>query len=135
MSLLPMVGYAQQPMTFESITAKYGSKQGATTIELSKDALQAMGVSNGISHMEAIAIESASLIKEFCDDLEIFTVDLKAILSVNSNGESVKIYGIADKSGSYNEMIIFTANKSEGVAIRLKGENIELKEAKNMLNM
>lgn len=119
---------------FTDLVDRYSSEKGFTTIRLSKDMLQSMGVSNGINQMEVIALEDAKHIERFQADVKSITDGLKVVMSVNSGDEIVKIYSKSGDSGAIYEMVIFTSDGNEAVLIRLLGDNIQLKEATQMIN-
>lgn len=119
---------------FTDMVDRYSSEKGFTTIRLSKDMLQSMGVSNGINQMEVIALEDTKHIERFQADVKSITNGLKVVMSVNSGDEIVKIYSKSGDSGAIYEMIIFTSDGNEAVLIRLLGDNIQLKEATQMIN-
>lgn len=119
---------------FTDLVDRYSSEKGFTTIRLSKDMLQSMGVSNGINQMEVIALEDAKHIERFQADVKSITDGLKVVMSVNSGDEIVKIFSKSGDSGAIYEMVIFTSDGNEAVLIRLLGDNIQLKEATQMIN-
>jgi len=119
---------------FTDLVDRYSSEKGFTTIRLSKDMLQSMGVSNGINQMEVIALEDTKHIERFQADVKSITNELKVVMSVNSDDEIVKIYSKSGDSGAIYEMVIFTSDGNEAVLIRLLGNNIQLKEATQMIN-
>lgn len=119
---------------FTDLVDRYSSEKGFTTIRLSKDMLQSMGVSNGINQMEVIALEDTKHIERFQADVKSITDGLKVVMSVNSGDEIVKIYSKSGDSGAIYEMVIFTSDGNEAVLIRLLGDNIQLKEATQMIN-
>lgn len=119
---------------FTDLVDRYSSEKGFTTIRLSKDMLQSMGVSNGINQMEVIALEDAKHIERFQADVKSITNGLKVVMSVNSGDEIVKIFSKSGDSGAIYEMVIFTSDGNEAVLIRLLGDNIQLKEATQMIN-
>ena len=119
---------------FTDLVDRYSSEKGFTTIRLSKDMLQSMGVSNGINQMEVIALEDTKHIERFQADVKSITDGLKVVMSVNSGDEIVKIFSKSGNSGAIYEMVIFTSDGNEAVLIRLLGDNIQLKEATQMIN-
>lgn len=119
---------------FTDLVDRYSSEKGFTTIRLSKDMLQSMGVSNGINQMEVIALEDTKHIERFQADVKSITDGLKVVMSVNSGDEIVKIFSKSGDSGAIYEMVIFTSDGNEAVLIRLLGDNIQLKEATQMIN-
>lgn len=119
---------------FTDLVDRYSSEKGFTTIRLSKDMLQSMGVSNGINQMEVIALEDTKHIERFQADVKSITNGLKVVMSVNSGDEIVKIFSKNGDSGAIYEMVIFTSDGNEAVLIRLLGDNIQLKEATQMIN-
>lgn len=130
---LPLMAYAQ-PTGFSKLIKKYQSKQGYTTIELSKDMLRSMGASDGIEQMMAISADDCQSSDEFTDDIEAITKDMNTMLSVNSNDCTVKIYSRANKQGDVNELVIHTTDGSNIVAVNLIGSNIRLDDAQSLIN-
>ncbi len=133
LTILPSIAMAYDD-GFTDMVDRYSSEKGFTTIRLSKDMLQSMGVSNGINQMEVIALEDTKHIERFQADVKSITNGLKVVMSVNSGDEIVKIYSKSGDSGAIYEMIIFTSDGNEAVLIRLLGDNIQLKEATQMIN-
>lgn len=133
LTILPSIAMAYDD-GFTDLVDRYSSEKGFTTIRLSKDMLQSMGVSNGINQMEVIALEDAKHIERFQADVKSITDGLKVVMSVNSGDEIVKIFSKSGDSGAIYEMVIFTSDGKEAVLIRLLGDNIQLKEATQMIN-
>lgn len=133
LTILPSIAMAYDD-GFTDLVDRYSSEKGFTTIRLSKDMLQSMGVSNGINQMEVIALEDAKHIERFQADVKSITNGLKVVMSVNSGDEIVKIFSKSGDSGAIYEMVIFTSDGNEAVLIRLLGDNIQLKEATQMIN-
>lgn len=133
LTILPSIAMAYDD-GFTDLVDRYSSEKGFTTIRLSKDMLQSMGVSNGINQMEVIALEDAKHIERFRADVKSITDGLKVVMSVNSGDEIVKIFSKSGDSGAIYEMVIFTSDGNEAVLIRLLGDNIQLKEATQMIN-
>lgn len=133
LTILPSIAMAYDD-GFTDLVDRYSSEKGFTTIRLSKDMLQSMGVSNGINQMEVIALEDTKHIERFQADVKSITNELKVVMSVNSDDEIVKIYSKSGDSGAIYEMVIFTSDGNEAVLIRLLGNNIQLKEATQMIN-
>ena len=133
LTILPSIAMAYDD-GFTDLVDRYSSEKGFTTIRLSKDMLQSMGVSNGINQMEVIALEDTKHIERFQADVKSITNGLKVVMSVNSGDEIVKIYSKSGDSGAIYEMVIFTSDGNEAVLIRLLGDNIQLKEATQMIN-
>lgn len=133
LTILPSIAMAYND-GFTDLVDRYSSEKGFTTIRLSKDMLQSMGVSNGINQMEVIALEDTKHIERFQADVKSITNGLKVVMSVNSGDEIVKIFSKSGDSGAIYEMVIFTSDGNEAVLIRLLGDNIQLKEATQMIN-
>lgn len=133
LTILPSIAMAYDD-GFTDLVDRYSSEKGFTTIRLSKDMLQSMGVSNGINQMEVIALEDTKHIERFQADVKSITNGLKVVMSVNSGDEIVKIFSKSGDSGAIYEMVIFTSDGNEAVLIRLLGDNIQLKEATQMIN-
>lgn len=133
LTILPSIAMAYDD-GFTDLVDRYSSEKGFTTIRLSKDMLQSMGVSNGINQMEVIALEDTKHIERFQADVKSITDGLKVVMSVNSGDETVKIFSKSGDSGAIYEMVIFTSDGNEAVLIRLLGDNIQLKEATQMIN-
>lgn len=133
LTILPCIAMAYDD-GFTDLVDRYSSEKGFTTIRLSKDMLQSMGVSNGINQMEVIALEDTKHIERFQADVKSITDGLKVVMSVNSGDEIVKIFSKSGDSGAIYEMVIFTSDGNEAVLIRLLGDNIQLKEATQMIN-
>lgn len=130
---LPLMALAQ-PTGFGKLIKKYQSKQGYTTIELSKDMLRTMGASDGIEQMMAITADNSQSSDEFTQDIEAITKDMNTMLSVNSNDSTVNIYSRADKQGRVCELVIHTADGYSIVAVNLTGTDIKLNDAQSLIN-
>ena len=134
MLCLPLTAMAQEG-DFNALLAKYSSKQECTTVELFKDILVSMGVEGGIDNMQAISVENCNLIAEFSDDINGVTDGMNVMMSVNTDGKTVKILSRTHAdSDKIIEMIIFTRDDDKAVAVRLKGSNIELDSASSIMN-
>ena len=134
LSCIPLIASAQE-ITFESLMRDYSQKEGYTTIELSPMMLKSMGVSNGIESVQVISVEDRTLIKDFIESVESTIAELDTLMSINSGGERVSIYGRSKvESGSIIEHIVLTADKEEGVAVRITGSNIEISDIDSFID-
>lgn len=134
LSCIPLIASAQE-ITFESLMRDYSQKEGYTTIELSPMMLKSMGVSNGIESVQVISVEDRTLIKDFIESVESTIAELDTLMSINSGGERVSIYGRSKvESGSIIELIVLTADKEEGVAVRITGSNIEISDIDSFID-
>lgn len=134
LSCIPLIASAQE-ITFESLMRDYSQKEGYTTIELSPMMLKSMEVSNGIESVQVISVEDRTLIKDFIESVESTIAELDTLMSINSGGERVSIYGRSSvESGSIIELIVLTADKEEGVAVRITGSNIEISDIDSFID-
>lgn len=130
MIYLPITAMAQD-RAFSQMVEKYSSKQNCTTIELTKDALN---METNISNMWAISVETAELIEEFSSDVEqVISSKYTPMLSVNHDGESVKIYSI-QKDGKICDIVVCSIAHSEGVIVRIVGDDITLSQAASLIS-
>jgi len=130
MLCLPIAAMAQDG-GFSKLVEKYSLKQDCTTIELTKDALNTQ---TNITTIWAISVETAELIDEFKRDAtEVISAKYSPLLTVNSGGEMVKIYSI-QKDGKISDLIVFSASSSEGVLVRIVGENLSLSQATSLMS-
>lgn len=130
MLCLPIAAIAQDS-GFSKLVEKYSLKQDCTTIELTKDALNTQ---TNITTIWAISVETAELIDEFKRDAtEVISAKYSPLLTVNSGGEMVKIYSI-QKDGKISDLIVFSASSSEGVLVRIVGENLSLSQATSLMS-
>ena len=133
---LPFIASAQNKDSFSELVNKYSAVQGVTTIELSKEMLQSMGVSSSIDLMQAIRIEDSTLLLPLQDDVDrvISGADYKLMLSVNQNNNRVRIYTITTRNG-ISDLMIYTINTPNAIVVRLQGQNLQLSEANALANI
>lgn len=130
MLCLPIAGMAQDNDFFK-LVEKYSLKQDCTTIELTKDALN---TKTNITTIWAISVETAELIDEFKSDAtKVISASYSPLLTVNSGGEMVKIYSI-QKDGEISDLIVFSASSSDGVLVRIVGDNLSLSQAISLMS-
>ncbi len=130
MLCLPIAGMAQDN-DFLKLVEKYSLKQDCTTIELTKDALN---TKTNITTIWAISVETAELIDEFKSDAtKVISASYSPLLTVNSGGEMVKIYSI-QKDGEISDLIVFSASSSDGVLVRIVGDNLSLSQAISLMS-
>lgn len=130
MLCLPIAGMAQDN-DFLKLVEKYSLKQDCTTIELTKDALN---TKTNITTIWAISVETAELIDEFKSDAtKVISASYAPLLTVNSGGEMVKIYSI-QKDGEISDLIVFSASSSDGVLVRIVGDNLSLSQAISLMS-
>lgn len=130
MLCLPIAGMAQDNDFFK-LVEKYSLKQDCTTIELTKDALN---TKTNITTIWAISVETAELIDEFKRDAtKVISASYSPLLTVNSGGEMVKIYSI-QKDGEISDLIVFSASSSDGVLVRIVGDNLSLSQAISLMS-
>ena len=130
MLCLPIAGMAQDNDFFK-LVEKYSLKQDCTTIELTKDALN---TKTDITTIWAISVETAELIDEFKSDAtKVISASYSPLLTVNSGGEMVKIYSI-QKDGEISDLIVFSASSSDGVLVRIVGDNLSLSQAISLMS-
>ena len=115
--------------------SKYSKYDGVTTIELSGDMLKSMGVEESISRMEAIHVENSNLLSEFSDDIAKITESAyKLMMSVNNDGNRVKIYTRKLSNGEVEQLLIYTSSSTQGVCVRLAGSNIQLQDVGKIIS-
>lgn len=130
MLCLPIAGMAQDNDFFK-LVENYSLKQDCTTIELTKDALN---TKTNITTIWAISVETAELIDEFKSDAtKVISASYSPLLTVNSGGEMVKIYSI-QKDGEISDLIVFSASSSDGVLVRIVGDNLSLSQAISLMS-
>lgn len=130
MLCLPIAAIAQDNDFFK-LVEKYSLKQDCTTIELTKDALN---TKTNITTIWAISVETAELIDEFKSDAtKVISASYSPLLTVNSGGEMVKIYSI-QKDGEISDLIVFSASSSDGVLVRIVGDNLSLSQAISLMS-
>lgn len=133
MLCLPLSAMAQSK-GFDRLMDKYSMMQGCTAIVMEKEMLRSMGVKSGMDSVSAISIEKESLLKEFGEDVTAATKGYSVMMAVNSGGESVKICGLTE-GDCIKELIVLTITSTEGVVVRVKGDNISLSEATSLIEM
>lgn len=130
MLCLPIAAIAQDN-DFSKLVEKYSLKQDCTTIELTKDALN---TKTNITTIWAISVETAELIDEFKSDAtKVISASYSPLLTVNSGGEMVKIYSI-QRDGEISDLIVFSASSSDGVLVRIVGDNLSLSQAISLMS-
>ena len=132
MLLLPLSAMAQK----SSLISHYQTIKGCTIVELSRPILVSMGAGENIERVEVISIESSALIPEFTERVIAETEHRAPIMSVINEGRTVKIYGYTDpKTGKTSEMLIFTSNDGNAIAVWLYGKDIELSDASSIIQL
>ena len=102
-----------------------------------------MYADTGINSMQAISVEDPALLNILRNDLEKFIGGYSLLMSVNSNGTNVEIYRVeqyykSEKTGkreSFDDYIIIAISSTEGVVIRLTGDNIKLEDATSLISI
>lgn len=130
--VLPLYASAQQ-ISFDELIRRYSSQQGCTTIELSQTMLSSMGVSDGVEHMQVIAVEDKALLSELREAIPEITDGMVVIMSVNSGNESVKICCRNSKEHGIVELVVATFDDGEGVLVRICGTNINISDASSLI--
>lgn len=131
---LPMMAVAQKN-DFGALVQKYQTKQGYTTIELSKDMLRTMGVGDGIERMMAISNEvPPASPTELANDVTQLVAGMNTMLSVVNNGCNVKIYNRTNRQGDTVELVIYSSTGNNIVVVQLTGTNIEFSDAQTLIN-
>ena len=105
--------------------------------------LKNMGVDAGVEYMQVVAIENPALIPEFRTELDRITKGYSLIMSVNNDGDNVRIYHVTQafksedsaKRKEQQEFIIISLNSKQGVAVRLVGDDIKLNEATSLIGL
>lgn len=131
-ALLPLTVYAQQ-QSFDELMAEYSTIEGCTTLNISRTMFEYMGVSVGADSMKVISIERSELIPHFMEQIAPIVADMEGLMTLNTDGQTVDIYQ-RSIDGSVCEMIIITANKSECIAMLLRGDNLELHKIDSLIN-
>lgn len=126
--LLPISAMAQESQ-MSQLMKRYSKERGFTTMELSRQMLDSMGVGDGIDSMRAISTESDTLLQKFCKEVEILVAELNCVMSVVSDGKDVKIYSRTASNGRVISVVIFIHSTSSATLIWLTGNNIELSKA------
>lgn len=102
-----------------------------------------MYADTGINSMQAISVEDPALLNILRNDLEKFIGGYALLMSVNSDGTNVEIYRVeqhykSEKTGkreSFDDYIIIAISSTEGVVIRLTGDNIKLEDATSLISI
>ena len=126
MLLLPL-GVMAQDDGFASLLKRYSAMQHCTTIELSHDMLQSMGIKADIDKMSIISVESRGLFDDFRREVDG--------VSVNSGDGKVNIYHTKGVSGATTEMVIVTENDSAFVVVYLTGSDIALNDIESLIKL
>ena len=103
--------------------------------------LRSMGANAGVEYMQMIAVEDVKLIGELKLDIEAIAKGYNLLMAVNSSGELVKIYHVTqvfkgendNKRKELQEYLIVSISESEGVVVRLVGNDIKLNEVTSIL--
>lgn len=142
LTCLPIAAYAQTDH-IAPLIEKYSTMKGCSTVILSKETLQSMGAESGIEYMQAIAVENPLLVEIFKMDIDKFIGGYTLKMAVNSDGKSVKVYGVtqfytppgSNKRESLDELLLVAIGENDGIVVRLTGHNIELNEATSLMGM
>ena len=146
--LLPMVAMAEEVVStedndttsvvsdgFDELMKRYSSQPGCTTINISNSMFRSMEVSIDADYMKVISVENKELIPTFKEQVEELIGAYEVIMSVNSGGESVKIYQKRAENGSATDLYISTSNADSSVLIHLHGNNLELNNIGSLINL
>ena len=133
---LPLVASAQNNESFSKRISRYSTIEGITTIELSKEMLQSMGVSGDIDLLQAIRVEDSSQLASLQADVDnvVSSAKYKLMLSVNQGDNRVRIYTITTRSG-ISDLMIYTVKAPSAITVRFQGENLQLNEANSLANI
>ena len=133
---LPLVASAQNNESFSKRISRYSTIEGITTIELSKEMLQSMGVSGDIDLLQAIRVEDSSQLASLQADVDnvVSSAKYKLMLSVNQGDNRVRIYTITTRSG-ISDLMIYTVKAPSAIIVRFQGENLQLNEANSLANI
>lgn len=133
---LPLVASAQNNESFSKLISRYSTIEGITTIELSKEMLQSMGVSDDIDLLQAIRVEDSSQLASLQADVDnvVSSAEYKLMLSVNQGDNRVRIYTITTRSG-ISDLMIYTVKAPSAIIVRFQGENLQLNEANSLANL
>lgn len=127
---------AQNNESFSKLISRYSTIEGITTIELSKEMLQSMGVSGDIDLLQAIRVEDSSQLATLQADVDnvVSSAEYKLMLSVNQGDNRVRIYTITTRSG-ISDLMIYTVKAPSAIIVRFQGENLQLNEANSLANL
>lgn len=127
---------AQNNESFSKLISRYSTIEGITTIELSKEMLQSMGVSGNIDLLQAIRVEDSSQLASLQADVDnvVSSAEYKLMLSVNQGDNRVRIYTITTRSG-ISDLMIYTVKAPSAIIVRFQGENLQLNEANSLANL
>lgn len=133
---LPLVASAQNNESFSKLISRYSTIEGITTIELSKEMLQSMGVSGDIDLLQAIRVEDSSQLASLQADVDniVSSAEYKLMLSVNQGDNRVRIYTITTRSG-ISDLMIYTVKAPSAIIVRFQGKNLQLNEANSLANL
>ncbi|MBR4029111.1 MAG: DUF4252 domain-containing protein [Alistipes sp.] len=139
---LPIAASAQTDH-MAPLIKKYSTFKDCSTVVLSKEMLNSMYADTGINSMQAISVEDPSLLNILKNDIEKFIDGYALLMSVNSDGTNVEIYRVeqyykSEKTGkreSFDDYIIIAISSTEGVVIRLTGDNIKLEDATSLISI
>lgn len=139
---LPIAASAQTDH-MAPLIKKYSTFKDCSTVVLSKEMLNSMYADTGINSMQAISVEDPALLNILRNDLEKFIGGYALLMSVNSDGTNVEIYRVeqyykSEKTGkreSFDDYIIIAISSTEGVVIRLTGDNIKLEDATSLISI
>lgn len=139
---LPIAASAQTDH-IAPLIKKYSTFKDCSTVVLSKEMLNSMYADTGINSMQAISVEDPALLNILRNDLEKFIDGYALLMSVNSDGTNVEIYRVeqyykSEKTGkreSFDDYIIIAISSTEGVVIRLTGDNIKLEDATSLISI
>lgn len=142
LTCLPIAASAQTDH-IAPLIKKYSTFKDCSTVVLSKEMLSSMYADTGINSMQAISVEDPALLNILRNDIEKFIDGYALLMSVNSDGTNVEIYRVeqyykSEKTGkreSIDDYIIIAISSTEGVVIRLTGDNIKLEDATSLISI
>lgn len=133
-TILPLYAVAQAP-TFDELMEEYSSRDGCTTINISRAMFKSMGVEIGADYLQAISVENVELIPHFEEQAKMLVAEYSVIMSVGSGGERVNIYQQTTPDGKISVIIIFTTDGEEAVLMYIKGDDIEFSDISSLVNI
>ena len=134
MLFVPLIASAQEEQ-LRKIYDNYLQEPGFTTVQLSKEMLKQMGVKGNIETMTAISTEDKDLLVGFCDEVQQFLSEQQIEMSFVNDGKRVSIHRceITAKGKRMTRIFIFTRSDSSAIFITLKGMDIKVENAIEMI--
>lgn len=139
---IPILVFAQTDY-IEPLIKKYSTFKNCSTVVISKEMMKQVYEDSGVESLQAISVEDPALLDILRNDIEKFIGGYTLLMSVNRDGTNVEVYRVQQqykskatgKRESVDDIVVVAISSTEGVVVRLTGDDIELGDATSLLNI